>query len=59
MWERRGQGLVEVPKLMDPVEEKLGQGVVAISILQGPCGGEAGLPSAGGTGAGTGVWGPQ
>lgn len=46
---------MEVPKLMDPVEEKLGQGVVAISILQGPCGGEAGLPSAGGTGAGTDV----
>lgn len=46
---------MEVPKLMDLVEEKVGQGVVAISILRGPCGGETGLPSAGGTGAGTGV----
>lgn len=46
---------MEVPKLMDPVEEKLGQGVVAISILQGPCEGETGLPSGGGTGVGTGV----
>lgn len=46
---------MEVPKLMDPVEEKLGQGVVAISILQGPCGGETGLLSARGTGVGTGV----
>ena len=47
-------GLVEVPKLMHPVEEQLRQGIVTIPILQGPCGGETVLPSAGGTGAGTG-----
>lgn len=40
---------MEVPELMDLVEEQLRQGVLAIFILQGLCGADTGSPSAGGT----------